>query len=296
MKFYNRIDEINPRLYEECEHKGKIDRVDYMTTYEGKPMAKYAFVYTPYNYDETKPYDILYLIHGGGETAEKYLYLGGEENPLKRAVDNMIDDKTIKPIIIVTPSQYPNNTITPGKGENVPFIETFHDEMCHDLMPLVEGRYHTYSDFKTDEESLKKARDHRSTMGWSMGSRTTWFTFVNKIAYFRRFAMLAGALTTYQEEINANWGDTNAKKIVEAVKAQGFGKKDYEVLNIGGTKDQTYFALCIQDACLRAYPEYFDFAGEEQNISYLMWEDGEHHTKWRLQYTINAIKQFHGFE
>ncbi len=294
MKFFNKLEEIDPHLYEECDQKGKVERIDYhTTTLDGQPMDKYAFVYTPYNYDPSQPYEICYLIHGTGENAEKYIYLAGEENPLKRAVDNMIKEKTIKPIIIVTPTQYPYNVTTGMEVDRTPFVINFHNEMCYDLMPAVEGKYHTYSNLETDAESLKAARDHRSVMGWSMGSRTTWFTFVNKIAYFSKFGTLAGALVSYDNKFDAAWGDAKAKEIVEAVKAQGFTKDDYALLNISGTKDNSYFSLCIQDACLKAYPEYFQFEGEGQNISFQMWADGEHHTKWRLQYTINAIKQFH---
>ena len=94
MKFFNRIDEIDPRLYEECVEKGTVERVDYNTTnYDGSPMEKHAYVYLPYGYDENKQYDILYLIHGGAESAEKYIYQNGEENPLKRAVDHMVAER-----------------------------------------------------------------------------------------------------------------------------------------------------------------------------------------------------------
>ena len=44
---------------------------------------------------------------------------------------------------------------------------------------------------------------------------------------------------------------------------------------------------------LMAYPEVFDFYSDEQNTTYVMWPEGEHHTQWRLQYTINAIRQFY---
>ena len=90
---------------EECAQKGRVERIDYQSTdLEGNVMDKYAFVYVPYGYDDSKPYEILYLIHGGGEDAEKYLYKDGEENPLKRSVDHLIANGEIKPSLIVTPS------------------------------------------------------------------------------------------------------------------------------------------------------------------------------------------------
>ncbi len=299
MKFTNKIFDIDPKFYEENEQKGKIDRIDYHTTnFDGAPMDKYAFVYTPYGYDENKAYKILYLIHGSLENAEKYLYQGGEENPLKRAIDNMIAWGKIEPIIIVTPSEYPYNTILPRDNEVAKqgmFIQTFHKELTDDLLPAVEGKYHTYADFKTDEATLMATRDYRNVMGWSMGSRTTWNIFINKIGYFRNFAMMSGVLTGINGSFSntKEWSDNTARIIVDKVKEQGFTKNDYSVFAITGTLDSMFDKYSLQMSALLAYPEYFNFFGEDQNTTYLVWPQGEHHTQWRLQYTINVIDQFY---
>ncbi len=296
MKFFNKVEDIDQALYEECANKGKVERIDYHTTnWNGQPMDKYAFVYTPYNYDESKKYDILYLIHGGAETAEKYLYQNGEENPLKRAVDNMIDNGIIKPVIIVTPSPYPYNTVT-KRDSGIPstsFTSYFHNELCLDLIPAVEGKYHTYADFSTDAETLISVRKHRQVMGWSMGCQTTWFVFLNRIAYFSQFGFLSCQPAPIECDFTKEWADATAKVIVESVDRQGFTGKDYDAYIITGTLDQTYERVALTTAALFAYPDYFRFVGEGQNATFLMWPQGEHHTQWRLQYTINAIKQFY---
>ncbi len=294
MKFLNRIEEIDPRCYEECAEKGKVERIDYQTTkYDGSPMDKYAFVYTPYGYDPEKEYEILYLIHGGAENAEKYLFQGGEENPLKRAVDNLIAEKTIKPILIVTPSEYPHNDKAYPMQDSAIFCEYFQNELVNDLLPAVESKYHTYAGFDTSAEKLTQAREKRHIMGWSMGCMTTWYTFLKRISYFSKFGMLSCFCAIHGQDPTKEWADQTAQTIVESIQKQGFTKKDYDVYIITGSLDIVYEKCALQSTALFAYPEYFDFYSNEQNATYLIWPQGEHHTQWRLQYTINAIKQFY---
>jgi enterochelin esterase-like enzyme len=296
MEFIKRIEEVAPEseLFNECDQKGTVERVDYHTTnFDGKPMDKHAYIYLPYNYDPNKAYDILYYIHGGGETAEKYIFQDGEENKLKRAVDNMIKEKTIRPLIIVTPSPYPYHEITRDIDSRL-FTSYFHNELCLDLMPLVEGKYHTFADFKTSEEDLKAARDHRVVMGWSMGCGTTWDIFLNRIAYFRYFGFTSGHCNDVDGEKTKEWADATAEFILKKVTEQGFTKKDFKCIELTGTLDIAFENVSLLLSALRAYPDMFDFESEEKNFRYLTWPKGEHHTKWRLQYAINVIKQYFG--
>ncbi len=298
MKFRNSVFDIDPKYYEENAQKGKVERIDYHTTnWDGQPMDKYAFVYTPYGYDASKPYKILYLIHGALESAEKYLYQGGEENPLKRAVDNMIAWKEMEPVIIVTPTEYPFNTVWKAKeGETVRprFIENFNNELCEDLIPAVETKYHTYAEYKVEQDDLIESRDFRNVMGWSMGSATTWTVFLTRLAYFHDFGFMSGPCSVVEGDLTKEWADETAQRIVNTVKEEGFGRKDFNIYAITGTLDIAFEKLTLQMGALLAYPELFEFYDEEkQNAVYLVWPEGEHHTQWRLQYTINVIRQFY---
>ena len=310
MKFFKRLSEIDPSYYQPCDKKGQVERLDYLTTnYDGRTMSKHAYVYTPYGYDASKAYDILYLVHGGGETAEKYLYQGGDENPLRRAIDHMLEKGEIRPLIIVTPCEYPDNEV---QDINLPFylyVSVWHKELVNDLIPEVEKKYHTYAGLKTDPESLKKARDHRTLAGWSLGAVTSWFVFEKQLAYFHDFGFLSADCSNpfgespisvsadgsfIQEEKNKVWADASAQFIVKRVKEQGFERKDFNIFAATGTLDIAYEGLSMLMSALLAYPDTFEFYDEKsQNIAFLTWAKGEHHTKWRLQYTINAIKQFY---
>ena len=288
MKYTNIIEDIDPLYYTECEHKGKVERIDYKSSFLGRPMDKYAFVYTPWNYDPEKEYEILYLIHGGLEYAEKYLYENGEENKLKRAVDHMIDRGEIPPLLIVTPSEYPDNKIPETHEGNEGITTEFHKELVNDLIPVVEAKYKTFN-----------SREHRGVMGWSMGSMTTWSVFMNRIDTFNRFGFLSchASVVTGPGSLNAHydraWANETARAVESAVKAQNFAKSDYSIYAITGSEDIVFEPFNMMMGVMQSYTDIFDFFGENQNATFLVWKDGEHHTQWRLQYTINAIKQFY---
>ena len=74
-------------LKQECDMKGEITELEYETPlYASNPEetgTKKLWVYTPYGYDENQQYDILYLMHGGGEN-EDYWLAGERWGPTTR--------------------------------------------------------------------------------------------------------------------------------------------------------------------------------------------------------------------
>ncbi|MCR4765277.1 MAG: hypothetical protein K5856_03775, partial [Bacteroidaceae bacterium] len=73
---------IPANYYEEAEQAGTVVKFNYTASLYGtdEQITKYCYVYLPYGYDEndSKRYDILYFMHGGGSTAEKFL--GGNDS------------------------------------------------------------------------------------------------------------------------------------------------------------------------------------------------------------------------
>ena len=136
-------------------------------------------------------------------------------------------------------------------------------------------------------------------MGWSMGSMTTWSIFMNRIDMFSRFGFLSchASAVTGPGSLNAHydraWANETARAVEAAVKAQNVRKSDYSIYAITGSEDIVFEPFNMMMGVMQSYTDIFDFYGENQNAAYLVWKDGEHHTQWRLQYTINAIKQFY---
>ena len=86
--------ERNPSvLQKENEKGGTVVRVDYVTkTYDEKneTLEKYALVYLPYGYDESKKYPVFYMLHGGGGVMEFYFHTDGSSTLFKNYLDNMM--------------------------------------------------------------------------------------------------------------------------------------------------------------------------------------------------------------
>ena len=223
-----------PRSYTSpVDNKGTVETFTYMTKIydiDGNgtgEVEKKADVYLPYGYDEGKQYDILYLMHGGGEA---YTYWLTEETQTREVLDNMFEYEDAKPCIVVAPSFYT------GQGNDSMSelaTDVFQYEFRNDLVPNLEKKYATYAHDDTSVEGLRATRDHRAFAGLSMGSmvsiRSILLGCLDIVAYINSMSGGYAANTT----------DTQMafEKIEHAVKET---YKDYPVkfwFNHNGTND-----------------------------------------------------------
>ena len=66
-------------------------------------------MYLPAGYDPEKSYNILYLMHGGGDDENYWLMELSDRTHGKttmRVLDHMIEDGLCEPLIVVTPTFY----------------------------------------------------------------------------------------------------------------------------------------------------------------------------------------------
>lgn len=184
---------------------------------------KYCYVYLPYGYDETKQYDVMYLMHGAGASAESWI-MESEGNTTKNMLDTMIAEKEINPLIVVCASLYYQNDMTKGGS-----TKNFKYELRNDLMPSVESRFSTYANKVTTPQSFIDSRDHRGFGGFSMGSATTYQSaLIGALDYFSYFAPMHGGFVNHDE-------------VLKALTEGEF--KDYQInyiLCCDGTLDNTY--------------------------------------------------------
>lgn len=141
---------------------------------------KTANVYLPYGYDDSKQYNVLYLLHGTDPQTvnhiETWLYTIG----IKNVLDNLIYYKDIDPLIVVTPTFYSYGLYGDDNITNIKDVTpvkkksslNFSYELRNDLIPIVESKYSTYAS-STDSASLASSRDHRAMAGLSNGARIT---------------------------------------------------------------------------------------------------------------------------
>ena len=218
------------------DHPGTVTRLDYDSkdyVGDGAAITKTAYVYTPYGYDENDEenrYNIVYLMHGWGGHAGEYF----EYSSTKNMFDHLIENGEIPPVIIVSATFYNENSDTGFSGSIAEFRQ-FHRDFEENLMPAVEGRFHTYAQSASDED-LKDSRDHRAFGGFSLGSVTTWLQFCYDTDYIRYFLPMSGSCWYY-----GTYGDFqiegNVDFIEQLVKDNDLERKGYFIYHAVGTQD-----------------------------------------------------------
>ena len=218
------------------DHPGTVTRLDYDSkdyVGDGAAITKTAYVYTPYGYDENDEdtrYNIVYLMHGWGGHAGEYF----EFTSTKNMFDHLIENGEILPVIIVSATFYNKNSNTDFGGSIAEFRK-FHRDFEENLMPAVEGKFHTYAKSASDED-LKASRDHRAFGGFSLGSVTTWLQFCYDTDYIRYFLPMSGSCWYY-----GTYGDfqieRNVDFIEQLVKDNDLDERGYFIYHAVGTQD-----------------------------------------------------------
>ncbi len=272
---------MNLHVWKDVDYRGRLVRVDYMTKdIEGTPWYKYALVYLPYGYDDTKPYNILYLMHGGGGNPDAWT----DCSQIKNALDRAFNEKLAEPFIVVFPTFY---SLTPSQariqGIDASWedsnVKHFQQEFTENLVPLIESRYHTYAERNVTEESLKASRKHRAFGGFSMGGATTWYVFLSHLDIVADFIPMSGDCWAVQPMGGRLAPDRTADILAEKVKSLGFTKNDFRLFVGTGSKDAGFDNLDPQlQAMKEKYPEYFEYSEdpEKGNLHFEVKEDAVH--------------------
>ncbi len=166
----------------------------------------------PADYDETKKYPVLYLLHG----------IFGDENSMTdpnfkipEILGNLAADGLAKEMIIVYPNMYASSdpaqqpAFTP---ESVLPYDNFINDLVDDLMPYIEENY-----------SVLTGRDNTAICGFSMGGRETLFIGLSRPDLFKYVGAISPApgLTPGQD-----WAMTHPGQLEE--KELTFDGKDYK--------------------------------------------------------------------
>lgn len=273
------------------EHGGHVEKLVYQTyesmTYEKKEkiLTKTAYVYLPADYTPQKQYNIFYMMHGGWSNETTYLGTDTEPKVWANILDHAIADGKMKPFIVVCPT-YNNESPEDSANKALALVlnDNYHHELIHDLIPAVEGKYHTYA-LGTDRDSLRASREHRLFGGFSMGGVATWRTFEHCTDCFSYFMPSSGDLTDDGELMNRM-----------AVNS-GYGRDDFFIYTATGTDDFDYQKFTTQiEAMLAVKDSMFVRATAEQegNLSFLIQEGAVHNYDAAMQYIYNGL--LHYFE
>ena len=121
----------------------KTETVTYKIRYQGKTYSKKALVYVPANYDKQKKYDVLYFLHGSGDSA-----LGFYENShYQQVLDKLAKQGKLKDTLVVFPTFYPSQAFVTGDYQKDDKLSRFFSrtELMGALVPKVEAKYSTYA-------------------------------------------------------------------------------------------------------------------------------------------------------
>ncbi|WP_051437648.1 alpha/beta hydrolase-fold protein [Eubacterium xylanophilum] len=272
----------------EATQKGKVKYITYdaQTYDEGNSviMEKEALIYLPYGYDENpdKKYNVLYLMHGGGESENTWLG-GGDYAGNRKMIDNMIQQGIIEPLIIVTPTFYRPDEAPQINQMDLP--AQFKYELRKDLVPYIESHYRTYANGDVSEENLIKTRLHRAFAGLSMGSMTTYrAAFYGNYDLFGWFGPYSGCTGP------GGNADEEADKIIKTIKDGE--EKGYALgyLYCGnGTEDMAYEEhLNVMNKVL----EKSDVLTPRENYDFVVIPDGKHDMwSWHI-HLYNCLRVF----
>ena len=161
---------------------GAVSKVRYVASTLNNATRE-MFVYTPPGYENgTQSYPVLYLIHGGGETAASWSTVGRANDIL----DNLIAEGKAVPMIIVMPSGW-----TPLGGQVMTADATkdpFNDEMMKDIIPYMESHFRVKAD-----------PDDRALSGLSMGGIQTLNIGLHNLGTFRYLVVMSSGWISEQD-------------------------------------------------------------------------------------------------
>lgn len=247
--------------YHDVNFRGTIERITYRTTNpQGEPREKYANVYLPCGYDTAdtaKRYNVLYLMHGGGGNPDAWL----DCCKVKNMLDHCFDAGEAEPFLVVFPSYYKEKvgrTGVPDAQRERTLVQQFLPELTDELLPAVEKQYHTWA-AETSAAGLRAARAHRGFGGFSMGSCTTWFSFLHALPFFGTFVPLSGDCWAADVQGGRTHPQETAQALHAAAAAAGL---DFRIFAAAGENDPASAAMEPQIEAMKAFPDTFAFSAD----------------------------------
>jgi enterochelin esterase family protein len=145
------------------------------------------FVYTPPGYDpkRSQPYPVLYLLHGLGDDAARWVNAGGANHIL----DNSIASGRAVPMVMVTTLGYGTSQGPAGaRGSSAPQNLTGYTEILLDeVLPLVDRSY-----------NVSRNRAQRAIAGLSMGGAEALYTAFKHPDRFAWVGSFSGAFVMWR--------------------------------------------------------------------------------------------------
>lgn len=168
-------------VFGEATQQGWVTTMEYETrdyvSGSEEMIVKSMDVYRPYNYDENKKYDVLFLMHIAGADEgfwfRRDFYYQSPEGGYNGIymfdmLDKMIEQGRCAPLIVISLDGFLYDEYR-WNHYSTHSYEQFHHEFANDIMPFVVENLATYAE-GTSRQEMSLAREHFGFMGASYGS------------------------------------------------------------------------------------------------------------------------------
>jgi hypothetical protein len=288
------------------KNRGHIERIEYdtyiYTEYQDanvpesdwKPVKKACYVYVPAGYDESKQYNVYYMIHGAGQTLGAWFNTTVEEKGATlngdfiTMMDNLIARGEMEPTIFVDITTDTDVASLERKYQYAHSVEgemnSLPQELANDLIPAVEGKYSTYAK-DTSLEGLKESRLHRAFGGLSMGAAITWNIMPETVSFIGYYAPLSNG---------CGQGNSGAALVQDGsdllTSLKDLEDKPEIVFAHVGKKDHCYDPeICTLEGFDRVNEGYFTYG---DNLFVFSPENGTHTMKYFYLGIVNSMELF----
>lgn len=277
-----------PTIYEqEAEYRGNIMQIDYDTrdyvAGTGETRINTAYVYLPYGYDEASDrlYNVLYFVHGHGETAASFFQ--NENELLRKLLDHMMVNGDMAPSIVVSTS-YIYGVPVDYYPDADPYCEALPQELVNDLIPIVENRYRTYA--KTiDIAGIEASRGHRGIGGFSMGAVTTWYALAHTLNCFKYFIPISSDCWSLGRFAGMTSPDETAEYLANTIRDSAFSENGFYIWAASGSNDVAYDRILMQIQAMAQLTDVFPVT----NLTFHEQEGVRHEFRPIAEYLYNAL-------
>lgn len=279
--------------WEAAEKQGRVERL----AYKGKALddvsrvlPKSVYVYLPYGYDEDTSYDILYYIHGAGAPVENLLN-ESYRTDFCNVLDNLMEHGDVKPMIVVTPTFYQlEHHIDSEVSICWRLSDLLADEICDTIMPVVEGKYHTFAEH-VDADGFRNSRKHRAIGGFSMGGVVMWYAFKRHLDKFSIFLPQSGDSWFNGMHSGSRHCTEDAMELAQAAEHFGYSADDFSIYMTTGTGDNVYPYLIVQSEAMKLHSKIFKFSDTfgSGNFYFNIAFNGIHWYDFAYEYLYNSL-------
>lgn len=283
----NRTTPVPTEYNQESALKGSVVQIDYDTQNyvegNGEMRKNTAYVYLPYGYEEVSDqcYNVFYFVHGHGETAASFFQ--NENGLLCKLLDHMIGNGDMAPTIVVSTSYVYGNPVDYYPDAD-PYCEALPQELVNDLIPIVESRYHTYTE-STDIVGIKASREHRAIGGFSMGAVTTWYALEHTLDCFKYFMPISSDSWSLGRFAGMDYPTETADYFANIVRSSTLPENDFYIWACSGTDDVAYDRIWAQVQAMAQLSDVFSV----NNLTFHEQEGARHEFRSLAEYLYNVL-------